>query len=138
FELMVPPRTLAFRARVRSAAVQQPGPSSHPTLRWRRADPNLHCNRIRSAFASSARRPSFGSWCLSGLLTEGSLEKPCLDGLLVVVLANHSNAIITEQQPRCLQRNLRDPRKKRLTPLIELGEEFLGTQHGAGRGMRLD
>jgi hypothetical protein len=33
------------------------------------------------------------------LLTEGSLEKPCLDGLLVVVLANHTNAIITEQQP---------------------------------------
>jgi hypothetical protein len=37
-----------------------------------------------------------------------------------------------------LQWGLRDPRKKRLTPLIELGEEFLGTQHRAGRGMRLD
>src|SRR5438874_6284098 len=56
----------------------------------------------------------------------------------MVVLANHSNAIITEQQPRCLQRGLRDRRKKRLTPLIELGEEFLGTQHRAWRGMRLD
>ena len=72
------------------------------------------------------------------LLAEGSLEKPCLDGLLVVVLANHSKAIITEQQPRCLQRGLRDRRKKRLAPLIELGEEFLGTQHRAGRGVRLD
>jgi hypothetical protein len=30
-------------------------------------------------------------------LTEGSLEKPCLDGLLVVALANHRNAVITEQ-----------------------------------------
>jgi hypothetical protein len=42
---MVPPRTPTFRGRVRSAAVQQPGPSSHPTLRWRKADPNLPCNR---------------------------------------------------------------------------------------------
>src|SRR5205085_7984088 len=56
----------------------------------------------------------------------------------MVVLANRSNAIITEQQPRCLQRGLRDRRKKRLTPLIDFGEEFLGAQHRAGRGMRLD
>jgi hypothetical protein len=71
-------------------------------------------------------------------LTEGGLEKPCLDGILVVVLANHSNAIITEQQPRSLQRGLRDRRKKRPAPLIELGEEFLGTQHRPRRGMGLD
>ena len=41
FELMVPPRTPAFRGRVRSAAVQQPGPSSHPTLRWRKSGSEL-------------------------------------------------------------------------------------------------
>jgi hypothetical protein len=35
-----------------------------------------------------------------------------------------------------LQWGLRDPRKKRLTPLIELGEEFLGTL--ARHGMRSD
>jgi len=71
-------------------------------------------------------------------LTEGGLEKPCLDGLLVVVLANHSNAVITKQQFRPSQRGLRDGRKKQPTPVIELREEFLGTQHRAGRGMRLD
>ena len=57
-------------------------------------------------------------------LTEGDLEKPCLDGLLMVVLANHSNAVITKQQSRSLQRGLRNRRKKQLAPLIELGEEF--------------
>jgi hypothetical protein len=57
---MVPPRTPAFRGRIPSAAVQQPGPSSHPTLRWRKADPNLPCNRIRSAFASSKLCYRFG------------------------------------------------------------------------------
>jgi hypothetical protein len=56
FELMVPPRTPAFRGRIPSAAVQQPGPSSHPILRWRKADPNLPCNRIRSAFVLSLSR----------------------------------------------------------------------------------
>jgi hypothetical protein len=56
----------------------------------------------------------------------------------VVVFANHSNAIIIEQQTRCLQWGLRDRRNKRLTPLIELGEEFLGTKHHARRAMRLD
>ena len=63
------------------------------------------------------------------------MEKPCLDGLLVVVLANHSNAVITKQQSRSLQRGLRNRRKKQPAPLIELGEEFLGTQHRAGLGM---
>src|SRR5260370_5583065 len=81
-----------------------------------------------------------GSWARGPEqpLTEGGLEKPCLDGLLVVVLANHSNAVITKQQSRSLQRGLRNRRKKRPAPLIELGEEFLGTQHRAGLGMRLD
>src|ERR1700724_1750191 len=81
-----------------------------------------------------------GSWARGPEqpLTEGGLEKPCLDGFLVVVLANHSNAVITKQQSRSLQRGLRNRRKKQPAPLIELGEEFLGTQHRAGRGMRLD
>ena len=69
-----------------------------------------------------------GSWARGPEqpLTEGGLEKPCLDGLLVVVLANHSNAVITKQQSRSLQRGLRNRRKKQPAPLIELGEEFLG------------
>src|SRR3984893_7227173 len=81
-----------------------------------------------------------GSWARGPEqpLTEGRLEKACLDGLLVVVLAKHSNAVITKQQPRSLQRGLRTRRKKQPAPLIELGEEFLGTQHRAGLGMRLD
>src|SRR6202022_2072522 len=70
-------------------------------------------------------------------LTEGGLEKPTLDGLLVIVLADHSNAVITERQAQSFQRGLRDRRKEQPAPLIELGEEFLGTQHRARRGMRL-
>jgi hypothetical protein len=66
------------------------------------------------------------------------LEQPSLDGLLVVVLADHSNAVITEQQAQSFQSGLRDRRKKEPAPLIELGEKFLCTQHRAGRGMRLD
>jgi len=65
------------------------------------------------------------------------LEKPTLDGLLVIVLADHSNAVITERQAQSFQRGLRDRRKEQPAPLIELGEEFLGTQHRARRGMRL-
>jgi hypothetical protein len=59
-----------------------------------------------------------GSWAREPeqLLTEGGLEKPCLDGLLVVVLANHSNAVITKQQSRSLQRGLRNRRKKQPAP----------------------
>src|SRR5262245_12686892 len=66
-------------------------------------------------------------------LTEGGLEKLCLDRVLVVVLANHSETLVIEQQPLSLQRGLCDRRKKQPAPLIELGKEFLGTQHGAGR-----
>ena len=53
-------------------------------------------------------------------LTEGGLEKPRLDGLLMVVLANYSNAVITKQQSRSLQSGLRNRRKQQPAPLIEL------------------
>ena len=66
------------------------------------------------------------------------MEKSCLDGLFVIVLADHSNAVITEQQSLSLQRGLRNRRKKQSGPLIEFGEEFLCTQHRTGRGMPLD
>src|SRR5215471_7929174 len=36
-------------------------------------------------------------------LTQGGLEKPCLDGVVVIVLADHRNTVITEQRPRSLQ-----------------------------------
>src|ERR1700737_4162657 len=93
-----------------------------------------------STSRSAVQFPGPGSWARGPEqpLTEGGLEKPCLDGFLVVVLANHSNAVITKQKSRSLQRGLRNRRKKQPAPLIELGEEFLGTQHRAGRGMRLD
>ena len=76
-----------------------------------------------------------GSWARGPEqpLTKGGLEQPCLDGLLVVVLANHSNAVITKQQSLSLQRGLRNRRKKQPAPLIELSEEFFGTQYRAGR-----
>ena len=53
-------------------------------------------------------------------LTEGGLEKPRLDGLLLVVLANYSNAVITKQQSRSLQSGLRNRHKQQPAPLIEL------------------
>ena len=66
------------------------------------------------------------------------MEKLYLEGLLVIILADHSNAVITEQQSRYLQRGLRHWHKKQSAPLIELGEEILGTEHRTRRGMRLD
>jgi len=43
-------------------------------------------------------------------LTEGSLEELCLDGLLMVVLANYCDAVTVEQQPLSLHRGLCDRR----------------------------
>ena len=45
-------------------------------------------------------------------LIEGGLEKLYLKGMFVIVLADHSNAVITEQQSRYLQRGLRHWHKK--------------------------
>src|SRR5260370_854133 len=73
-----------------------------------------------------------GSWARGPEqpLTEGGLEKPYLDGLLVVVLANHSNAVITKQQSRSLQRGLRNRRKKQPAPLIEQHHRIAGFERG--------
>jgi len=54
--------------------------------------------------APRSSSPAEPTECVSGPgpeqpLTEGGLEKLCLDGLLVVVLANDSDAIVAKQQP---------------------------------------
>src|SRR5215469_6225348 len=55
----------------------------------RRAHPAVRCCRA-SILALRSEQP----------LTQGSLEKPCLDGVVVIVLADHRNTVITEQRPR--------------------------------------
>src|SRR6516225_8452846 len=87
---------------------------------------------------SPARRPNPSPSRSAEPLTEGGLEEPRLDGLLVVVLADYGNAVVTEHQPGAWRGGLLDRCKKWPAPLIELRQEFLGAQHRARRGMRLD
>ena len=107
--------------------------------------PNGARNRKTSPSAQMVNRQGIDSRCWGGRgprreqpLTEVGLEELCLDGLLMVVLANYCDAVTVEQQPLSLHRGLCDRRKKHLVSLIELGEEFLSAEHRAGRGVRLD
>src|SRR5262249_18310594 len=62
----------------------------------------------------------------SNPLTEGGLGKPELDRFFLIVLADYRNAVIAEQQSCSLKRYLHDRCKKRVAPLVKLGQEFLG------------